>query len=177
MNHSMKRFVSLACIGFIFLHFLFVVMYSSPLNKHTTKLNFYSKAYSYPFFHQSWSLFAPTPTKKTALHVRFFSINTWSSWSNVLQNEINQHQKNVMKGNETTVLLFSNSLNYLVNSCKKKLYEKPPIDINYTILHHSVSNYLKNKLQLNSNTAFEILIISNAQKENKVIYFKNNIVP
>ncbi len=177
MTLSLKRLVSLICLCIILLHFSLLFIYSSPLNKQTTKLNFYSTVYSYPFFHQSWSLFAPTPTKKTDLYVRYFTNNKWSSWANILQNEINKHQHNVMAGNETTVLLFSNSLNYVTNSLNDSLYQKPPSNLNFKVLTYSIANYLKNKFHKTTNTKFEILIISKTTKSDQKFYFKNNIIP
>lgn len=175
MSDFFKRIFSIAIISGLCLHFCLIFIYASPFNLKSEKLKFISWYYIYPYFHQQWSLFAPTPKKHMALYVRYKISNNWAAWENLLQKHINQHQSNVLMGNETTVLLYSNSLIYLINTLgsEKQVFTTEPADINFQIVKHEVQNEIKNYGQIPAPTNFEIIVTSHENNTTKTGYFKN----
>lgn len=175
MSDFFKRLLSIAIISGLCIHFFLIFIYASPFKLKSEKLKFISWYYTYPYFHQQWSLFTPTPKKHVALYVRCKINNNWTAWENFLQKHINQHQANVLMGNESTVLLYSNSLIYLINALdsKNQVFTTEPADTNFQIVKHEVQNELKNRNQTPSFTNFEIILTCHENNITKTGYFKN----
>lgn len=174
MSDFKKKLFAVFLIFSLGLHFSVIFLDSSTFIK-SASMKFTTRYYVYPFFQQRWALFAPIPKKHMALYVRYQLNSQWSDWENVLQKKINQHQINVLLGNETKVQLFSNSLTYFFNSQSKKtcLYTKEYTDVNFQIIKHEVkseiTNYGKTKGQIN----FEIIATCKEDHLSKSYYFKN----
>ncbi len=56
-----KKYFSLAALAFLFIHFTCTFIYVAPWSWTGERLKIYSGYYMLPLFHQSWSLFAPSP--------------------------------------------------------------------------------------------------------------------
>jgi hypothetical protein len=175
MSDFFKRLFSIVIVSGLCFHFCLIFIYASPFKLKSKKLKFISWYYTYPYFHQQWSLFAPTPEKHIALYVRYKTNNNWSAWENLLQKHINQHQANVLMGNEATVLLYSNSLIYLINTLNsdKQVYTREPTDVNFQIVKHEVQNDINSQNQIPPLINFEIIITCHENSTTKTVYYKN----
>ena len=160
-------------MGVLFGHFMVIGMYSSPLSEKTLKPKAISQAYVYPFFHQDWGLFVPSPKCQFELYYRMKSDSGWSSWNNVFLVVMNKRRNNRLLGHEAEVLLFSNSMNYVCHtlSSVSKCYLKEPQDINFKILKHEVISYIQN--DGNHPTTLEILLTNKVHHITTAYYFKN----
>ena len=175
MSDFIKRLLSILLISVLCLHFIAILCYVSPIKISSVKLQNLSSYYVYPFFHQQWALFAPIPKKRMALYVRYTINNRWSDWENTLQKQINRHQTNVTKGNETKVLLFSNSLTYFFNSqqVEKQVYTQDIDDVNFQIIKYEVKNEISQNGKISGITNFEIIATCIEGTASKAYYFKN----
>lgn len=63
----------------------------------------------------------PAPSVERKLFVRYETEDGFNDWQDILSQEIMNHRKNRVLGNEAKVLLLSNSMIYVINS----LYDKP----------------------------------------------------
>lgn len=175
MSDFKKKLFAVFLIFSLSLHFSVIFLDSSTFIAKSESMKFATRYYVHPFFQQSWALFAPIPKKHMALYVRYQLNNQWSDWENVLQKKINQHQINVLLGNETKVQLFSNSLTYFFNSQSKKayLYTKEYTDVNFQIIKHEVRSEITNYGKTKGLTNFEIIATCNEGNLSKSYYFKN----
>jgi len=178
MNDFAKRVFTILLMTGLFAHFCFIYIFSTPYKIKSDKVNFASWYYVTPFFYQQWSLFAPTPKRHFALYVRCQSHQQWQGWTNLLQQKVNEHQRNVVAGNELYVLMYSSTLIYLVNVLKPQntLFKEEPKEVMFQILKHEINNELINSNGLKKGTPFEILITSTENKQSTNYYFTNLVI-
>lgn len=68
-------------IGLLLWHFAMTLVYISPRNFFNPFINTVSDAYMLPFFHQSWSLFAPDPPRyEKSLQYKVKVNDVWKEW-------------------------------------------------------------------------------------------------
>lgn len=68
-------------IGLLLWHFTMTLVYISPRNFFYPVVNTMSDAYMLPFFHQSWSLFAPDPPRyEKSLQYKVKENDEWKDW-------------------------------------------------------------------------------------------------
>lgn len=82
---SKKRLIALIGLIGLGLHFLFISLYTLPVEMTGTKAKAWSQKYALPAFHQQWSLFAPDVEAYNAeIGLRYYSKKnqTWSNWEN-----------------------------------------------------------------------------------------------
>ncbi len=96
----------------------------------------------YPFFHQRWALFVPTPKQNFNIYVKYDKTN--NQWKDVFYQLNSAHQKNRLSGNESLLLGFSNALRYYASSVEEKneFINLNNDNINFLILKKIVINYL-----------------------------------
>jgi hypothetical protein len=176
MSQNLKRFFSIVLVAIVCGHFTLVFVYASPFKINNKKLFALSYMYVYPVFQQNWELFVPAPNVERKLFVRYRAENGFSIWQDILSQEIMNHRKNRILGNETKVLLLSNSLIYVINS----LYEKPSCilspdskDVTFKVLNFEVNQYLKNKLKVEAKTSYELLLVSKGCQNTAAYYIKS----
>ena len=173
MSPLLKRFFSVVLVTIICGHFVFVFIYASPIKINIKKLHALSYLYVYPIFQQNWELFVPAPSVERKLFVRYETEDGFNDWQDILSQEIMNHRKNRVLGNETKVLLLSNSMIYVINS----LYNKPsailrekPENSAFKILNFEINQYLKQKFKVKKQTTYELLLVSKGT-ENTVAYY------
>ena len=176
MPQNLKRFLSIVLVAIICGHFTLVFVYASPFKINNKKLFALSYMYVYPVFQQNWELFVPAPDVERKLFVRYTSENGYTNWQDILSQEIMNHQINRTLGNETKVLMLSNSLIYVINSW----YEKPSCilspdskDVAFKVLKFEINQYLKNKLKVKSQTSYELLLVSKGAQNTAAYYIKS----
>lgn len=124
---------------YLTVHFFAVLVYTFPA-KTESKLKFYVFPYVYPYFHQSWSMFAPIPKQNFSVYVRY---NNYG-WQDLFNNINRAHQKNRLAGNEAMLLTFSNALWYYAASAKEvnEVKTDDNANINYVMLKKVIRQYL-----------------------------------
>jgi hypothetical protein len=175
MNQTTKRLFAIVLGAFVCIHFVLIFVYCSPTKFKIQKLDNISRLYIYPIFHQNWGLFVPAPNAQHKLFVRYKTINGYSNWQDILDEEIMNHKKNRILGNETKVLLLSNSLIYELNY----LYEKPsciflkkPVNKEFEVLQFEINQYLKFNMKVENLTSYELLLVSSGSKNAVAYYMK-----
>lgn len=173
MPLAYKKIITVFVSVFLFFHFLFIAVYSSPFSQLPSKLKAASDRYVYPYFQQHWGLFVPAPKKEYHLYRRFKFQNKWSPWNDVFTQYQITHKANVTLGNESYVLLYSTVLNYAFYALdgSKQLYVKPPSTIEFDILKHTIKKQYA--LEHQTYSEFELIIVVNENKQSQAFYFKN----
>ena len=176
MSQTLKRFFVFVLALIMCGHFVFVFVYASPIKITSKKLTAISFIYVYPVFQQNWELFVPAPDVERKLFVRYRTENGFSNWQDILGQEIMNHRKNRILGNETKVLLLSNSLIYVINSLydvPSCILSKKPKDAAFKVIEFEINQYLKSKFNVTAHTSYEILLISQNKKKISAYYLKN----
>lgn len=176
MNLATKRLLSIVLVVALCFHFLFILLYTFPVKIKNPKLNFISHLYVYPLFNQTWELFVPAPSYQHKIFVRYKTGNEFGYWQDILSQEIMNHRNNRILGNETRVLLLSNSMVYELNTLQNItscIYSKPPINIEFEVLRYEINQYLKFYNHLSNNVPYELMLVSSKDKESSVYYIKS----
>jgi hypothetical protein len=128
-------------------HFSCVIFYTTLSSENTSKAAFYSRAYCYPFFHQNWQLFAPTP------QVNYKLLATYNNKTeDVLFEIVSTHQQNRFKGYEPLLIALTNSVYYFEANASAK---------NSLMLKQCVKNYLAQKNNCTINNLKLNLVVQN----------------
>lgn len=130
-----------------------------PNKNPASKLSIYSYAYVYPYFHQSWNLFVPTPKQNFSILVKYKTGSKTQNWIDIFYQLNSKHQNNRLAGNESLMLAFSNALRYFSSSVEETngIIENKNSNINFVVLEKIISKYLslKEKTELQN---LEIII-------------------
>ena len=175
MNSKTKRFLAIVLVCLICIHFSMVFIYCSPVKFESKEIDFISRLYVYPVFHQNWGLFVPAPNEERRLYVRYKLHHDFSNWQDILAREINAHKNNRLAGGEAKVLMFSNSLIYELNSIDNKpsaLFSGKQSSKEFQVLVFEVNQYLKAQFKVMPDTEFELLLVSKSEIRNKAYHFK-----
>ncbi|MES2761069.1 MAG: DUF5819 family protein [Bacteroidota bacterium] len=152
-----------------------IAVYCFPHPIKNPKIRFINKQYIYPIFHQNWGLFVPAPDTERKLFMRYEKNNGFTDWQDILSQEVIKHKQNRLSGNETRVLLLSNSLIYALNSLDEQpssVFKAGISNKELKVLQFEVEQYLKSKYQLNGRIGYELLITSSGQ-QSKAFYLQN----
>lgn len=174
MSKRLKQLLTVTFIVFLCLHFALIFFFASPLKYKTGKISYISAFYCHPYFQQSWGLFVPAPNAQHQLFVRYKTQTSWSNWTDILQKEYLKHRANRLSGNETIVLLLSNSTHHALNVLteSQSVYSKIPDKKELRVLNYEIEQYLKINDKLKQGTDYEILIANNTTKGIFASYFK-----
>lgn len=174
MSDSGKRIVAAALTAFLGLHFLLIFNYVAPL-KINHSITSASNIYCYPFFHQQWTVFVPTPTKQFDLYIRNGNGTSWQPWINVTKALIKKNRKSILMGKETEVLLVTNAINYLAYDLgdTNRIYANKPNIPSFNVLEQAARNYFRNYRCWKEGKRYEIAVTSASPKKTIYYYFKN----
>lgn len=149
---------------------MLVIFYALPF-KSNNKLTFFSQVYVRPFFHQNWNLFAPAPQSNYRLLAVYNDgkINKRDVFTEILS----KHQTNRLAGYGPLLLAFSNGIHYFENNTPLRNSINGPVknDPYFSMLEHSVKNYLLNTRKTITEEVKIILIVDNADTHEERIYF------
>jgi hypothetical protein len=159
-------------IGF---HFMWISVYCFPQHGNNTKIGILSRLYVYPIFQQNWALFVPAPDTERKLFVRYKTENTFNRWEDILGREISIHKQNRLLGNESKVLLLSNSLIYELNSLndEQSFISNKKNNSEFKVLQFEVEHYLKSEYHTNLQTEYELLMVSLKKGGERAYYIQN----
>lgn len=174
MSPAIKRLISAILLSVLGLHFSALFICSSPLKMNSPGLTFIAKSYTDPFFRQNWNLFVPAPKSQHYLFVRYKNGDNWTKWKDILGDCVENNRQNKFRGNEAIVLLFSNSLIYVLNKVPvSTLYKQAPGFIEFEVLNHELGRYLALHENLRSVQPYEVLIYSTGPGDRKTIYIQS----
>lgn len=126
-------------------HFTFVLKYAYPFkDEDSSRLDFYSTTYCYPYFYQDWRLFTPCPNYNFQVYASY-TINGKQKYAAPLQ-EVLEH-KNLFNGGEFLKLAFTAAEGYLgyEANMQNQTIGYFPIGKNYFVLQTIVKNYLQHQ--------------------------------
>lgn len=153
------------------LHFTLVFIYANPVSHPKNKTDYWSEYYVYPFFHQSWSLFAPPPTSNYKLFVYYENkgLKQTELYSDILAD----HQANRFKGYESLILALSNSIYYFEKYAELNPKAEGPIrnDTYFKMIEQFSTNYLQWKHKIKLKRVQLILISENIKNKDQKLYF------
>lgn len=171
MNKTSRVVCLILFTSAVCLHFFFILNYTYPFFNSSKRINGISQAYSYPFFHQTWSLFVPVPKNDQRLYVRVKQNLFWGSWQDVMQQETIKHQQTKISGNEMIILLL---YNHLKNFNYKQPYNR--LLIENKIFFYTINRYIKQHYKLSTNTSYELLLTNLQNGHSYPIYIKNQFI-
>lgn len=176
MNLFTKRILVVVLVLFLWGHFMMILVYCLSNKTGKQKLDFVSKLYVYPIFHQNWNLFVPAPNVERKLFVRYATNDNFSDWEDILarENTLQKHSK--ILGNEARVLLISNSLIYelsVLDNFESCVYNKKPHNNEFKVLQFEIEKYLQSVIHVRGGFHYEVLMVSSGENKTKAYYFKN----
>ncbi len=140
------------------------------ISSYLIKPNFYSTFYSYPFFHQNWSLFVPPPTSNYNLYVRY---GNKPETIDVFKELLIKHQKNRLTGYEPILIALSNSIHYFEKEAEGQHFDGGKVDENekFLIIEKIVKNYLRATVKLKIQNLKIILCVNSITLAKQRFYF------
>ena len=174
MNTASKKIISIGLIAFLSLHFTFIVTHAFDAKINTTKFYFLTKPYVSTFFHQNWNVFVPAPNSQHYLLVRVKKSRVLANWTDILGRFVENNRHSKFCGNESLILLFSNSLIYELNSASGQsvVFDKSPSNAEFKVLQHEINQYLKYSEGIKEGAEYELIILSCKYNEKRTLYFK-----
>ena len=174
MNHALKKILATSLLLFLGIHFLLLLNYTAPV-KTGGKLTSVAKRYSYPLFHQQWTVFVPAPHKRFDLYIRNGNGETWQPWINVTQRFIKKQRQYPLEGRETEVLLLSNSINYLAYDLGERnmVFQERPDLPSFKVMERAAKYFFRNYRCWSEGKQYELVLVTKAAEKTYVCYFKN----
>lgn len=179
MNSITRSFFAFVVVLALCFHFMFILIYSSPIHIKSPKINFLSHLYVYPFFDQNWELFVPAPNEQHMIFVRYKVGNKYSNWQDILSQEIMNQRENKVLGNEARVLLFSKAVIFeliKLNGSPSAIFKNAPTNIEFEVLKHEINQFLKSESNVAEMCEYEIMLTSLQHNHYNAYYFKNLLI-
>ena len=162
MNKWKTYFLTL-CGTALLCHFVLICSY-------LIKPNVCSVFYSYPYFHQNWSLFVPPPNCNYNLYV--YDENKTLS-SDLFSEILISHHENRLKGYEFMLTALSNSIHYFEKEAESQKFNGGKVGKNekFKIIEKIAKNYLTNTNNINAENVKIILTVSPIDGGKQRVYF------
>lgn len=169
---SKIRIVSV-CMGIVclFVHFTLTSLYTYKSQLCNTRAGYLSQAYAYPFFQQSWGLFAPAPKSNYHLYVQFEQNGVQKT--DLYEEVVTQHQSNRLKGYGHIVMAFTNAIHFFEYAATTDSLVSGFVGDNqyFSMIGHSAMNYLRYTRRLQIEKLKMVLVIRQVDSgETKTFY-------
>lgn len=175
MHLLWKKIIFTGLILWIFFHYFFIIVNHSPMLV-TGKIKSAAILYSYPFFHQNWSLFVPAPSHTKTFYLRYKTDSGWTPWKDTGSEAIAMYKKCSATGSDMMLLLITNSLHYVCAALPEKsginLFPAKP---EFRVFKHITNQLLKQKYAVQKNTPYELLIVDKGENT-RVFYYTNQLI-
>jgi hypothetical protein len=173
MKQGLKTILFLGAVLFLLFHFSLLLIHALPLKGEKKRVQYWSDYYAYPYFQQSWSLFAPPPEENYNLFVEYE--NMGNKKQDLVLEVLAKHRDNVFKGGEAVYLSICNSIHFFEkNTSAKKALNGPVVnDVYWTILERQVIRYLNSKHQLHLSEIKMALHCNNVLTGQKRAYYNS----
>lgn len=148
-----------------------VMINGNPLSTQNSRVFYWSQYYTYPYFQQTWALFAPPPSCNYSLIAGFE--NNGQQKTDVLAEILNKHRSNRLKGYEPLLIALINSIHYFEKKSPLQNNVNGPIinSNDWEVLQKVVLNYLRYTRQGNVTNLKLTLLVSNIKDNHKKIYY------
>lgn len=159
-----------ACIFFV-CHFSLVFIHALPITGEKNRVQYWADYYAYPYFMQSWSLFAPPPEENYKLFVEYENLG--NKKQDLVLEILAKHRDNVFKGREAVYLSICNSIHFFEKSAFAKKALNGPVneDVYWIILEQQVLRYLNSTHQLHLGEIKMALHCNNVLTGQKRVYY------
>ena len=129
-----------------------------------------SQAYCYPFFHQSWNLFAPPPDANYKLFVDYEGC---SAGCDIFSEVLHEHRKNSLKGLGPVLIALTNSIHYFEKNAvgTNKLTGPIKNDVYFDVMAHTVRNYINSSRHLQLSAIKIILVVEEVKNHSRRAYY------
>lgn len=123
-------------------HFSLVFIHCNRSGSERSKLDYFSHYYIYPYFQQTWGLFAPAPDSNYQLIARYNKGGKQTK--DIFAEIVWQHQSNRLRGNEQLLLAFATSIHYFEKTALEHKENGGIIENNrnFKIIEHMARRYL-----------------------------------
>lgn len=148
-----------------------VLINGNPLANQESKLQYWSQYYTYPYFHQTWLLFAPPPSCNYNLIAQYD--NNGIQKTDIITEILSKHQNNRLQGYEALLISLINSIHFFEKKSPLQNRVNGPIknDIDMDLLQKMVFNYLRYTRSGEIKNLKLTLLVSNIKNNDKRIYF------
>lgn len=172
INNLTKILIFFLLSALLIIHFTFVGIEGFPKKTEPkSKIQYWSFAYTYPYFHQDWRLFAPAPTQKYTL-VCSFNINGIKHFSMPIDEVLERSL--LFSDKEYYLLSITDACSYVSYGGTNTIggFQKFSND-NYTaILKHALISYLKSSFSSGITDTKMFLIVTNIQTKEQTIFIE-----
>jgi len=171
MRQGVKVFLFSGACLILLVHFTLLLIHALPLKGEKKRVQYWSDYYAYPYFMQSWSLFAPPPEENYKLFVEYENLG--NKKQDLVLEILSKHRDNVLKGGETVYLSICNSIHFFEKSTTNKALLNGPVtnDLYWNILEHQVLRYLNSSHQLHLSEIKMALHCNNVLTGQKRVYY------
>jgi hypothetical protein len=171
MKQGLKTFLFLGAGLFLIFHFSLLLIHALPLKGEKKRVQYWSDYYAYPYFQQSWSLFAPPPEENYKLFVEYENLG--NKKQDLILDILSKHRDNVLKGREAVYLSICNSIHFFEKNSSDKHPLNGPIENNlyWSILEHQVIRYINSTHQLHLSEIKMALHCNNVLTGQKRVYY------
>ncbi len=166
------------CAALILLfHFSLLCIYALPKQGKKTRLEYWSQYYSYPYFEQSWILFAPAPEENYNLFVEYEYLGRQKQ--DLIFEILDDFKNNAFQGNESIYLSFFNSIHMFEKNSPLHNSLNGPIlgDKYWDILEQLCIRYLNNKYKTHLTELKMALHCNNLLNGTKRVYYSASYIP
>lgn len=153
------------------LHFVLVIIHANPIATTKGKLSYYADYYTYPYFEQTWALFAPPPCSNYSLFAVYNQ--NGQQRKDIFAELLTKHQSNRLSGYEPLEVALVNSIHYFEQRTELQQKINGPIvnDVNFKLVEHFALNYLRNTVNDSINTVRLMLVVKNEKKNLQRVYY------
>lgn len=173
MKQGLKTFLFLGAVLFLLFHFSLLLIHALPYKGEKKRVQYWADYYAYPYFQQSWSLFAPAPEENYKLFVEYENLGTKKE--DLVLEILSKHRDNVFKGREAVYLSICNSIHFFEKSTTSKNALNGPVDkdLYWNILEQQVLRYLNSIHQLHLSEIKMALHCNNVLSGQKRVYYNS----
>ncbi len=173
MRQGVKVFLFIGACFVLVLHFTLLLIHALPLKGEKKRVQYWSDYYAYPYFQQSWSLFAPPPEENYKLFVEYENLG--NKKQDLVLEILSKHRDNVFKGGEAVYLSISNSIHFYEKNTASKGHLSGLVenDLYWNILEHQVLRYLNSTHQLHLSEIKMALHCNNVLTGQKRVYYNS----
>lgn len=157
-------------------HFSMLLLASFSPSQHKSSWHYRAEHYSYPFFQQGWSLFAPAPDVNYKLLVAY-ERNGWQK-QELISNCHWKHQSNLLAGREALLLALCNAAHFFEKSTAGKGSLNGPVqgDVYFDILEQQALRYINHNKHDKVNQLHMILYVNDFTRQKSRAYYNSGYV-
>lgn len=167
-------FIIACCVlGF---HFSMLLLHNLSASQNKSTWQYRADHYTYPFFQQSWSLFAPAPSVNYKLFADYE--REGHKQIELIADCHNKHLDNLLAGREALLLALCNSAHFFEKSTALKNVLNGPVenDMYFNILEQQALRYLNHKKPVKIKSLKLALYVQDFKLNQNYLYYNSTYV-